>query len=43
MIVKYIAIRAMVSIAILSAIVLGLALWAGAQGRPRRTEGDPGA
>ncbi len=41
MIVKYIAIRAMVSIAILSPIVLSLTLWAGAQGRPGRTEGDP--
>jgi hypothetical protein len=43
MIVKYIAIRALVSIAILSLIVLSLTLWAGAQGRPGRTEGDPGA
>jgi hypothetical protein len=43
MIVKYIAIRAMVSIAILSLIVLSLTPWAGAQGRPGRTEGDPGA
>jgi hypothetical protein len=34
MIVKYIAMRALASIAILSAVVLGLSLWAGAQGRP---------
>jgi hypothetical protein len=41
MIVKYIAIRAMASIAILSAVVLGLSLWAGAQDRPARPEGAP--
>jgi hypothetical protein len=40
---KYIVIRAMVSIAILSPIGLSLTLWAGAQGRPGRTEGDSGA
>jgi hypothetical protein len=43
MIVKYIAIRAIVPIAILSAVVLGLTLWAGAQGRPGKIEGAPKA
>jgi hypothetical protein len=41
MIVKYIAIRAMVPIAILSAVVFGLSLWTGAQGRPGRIERAP--
>jgi hypothetical protein len=41
MFVKYITIRTMVSIAILSPIVLGLTWWTDAQGRPGRTEGDP--
>jgi hypothetical protein len=43
MIVKYIAIRATISIAILSAVVLGLSLWAGAQSSPAKTEGAMGA
>jgi hypothetical protein len=39
MIVKYIAIRALMSVAILCAVVLSLSLWAGAQGTPGKTEG----
>jgi hypothetical protein len=42
MIVKYTTMRTMASIAILSAVVLGLSLWAGAQDRPGKTEGAPG-
>lgn len=43
MIVKYVTIRAMVSIAILGAVVLSLSLWAGAQGTGGKIEGRPGA
>lgn len=39
MIVKYIAYRAIGMIALLSAIVLGLSLWVGAQDRPKASEG----
>src|SRR5919198_6763322 len=42
MTVKYIAIKEMMSIALLSAVVLSWSLWAGAQGRPGTAPGSPG-
>jgi hypothetical protein len=37
--IKYAVIRAVTAIAVLSAVVLGMSLWTGAEERPRRSEG----
>jgi hypothetical protein len=39
MIVKYAAMRALVALAILSAVVFGMTFWAGAQNKPAKSEG----